>query len=136
MLSPAFSIRDEDVAEALDRVAATTPLPRPITVDHGTEFMSRALEDWAYRRGVQLDFTCPGKPTENGHIESFNGRLRDECLNVQQFVSLADAREKIEAWRCDYNQVRPHSSLGHLTPSEFITQGQDNRITEAAELLR
>lgn len=135
LLSPAFSIRGQDVAEALDRVAATTPLPRSITVDHGTEFMSRALEDWAYRRGVQLDFTRPGKPTDNGHIESFNGRLRDECLNVQQFVSLADAREKIEAWRCDYNQVRPHSSLGHLTPSEFIIQGQDNRTPEATVLL-
>ncbi len=104
--------------------------PRSITVDHGTEFMSRALEDWAYRRGVQLDFTRPGKPTDNGHIESFNGRLRDECLNVQQFDSVADARQKIEAWRCDYNQVRPHSSLGHLTPSEFITERQGQRTAE------
>jgi putative transposase len=135
LLSPAFSIRGQDVAEALDRVAETTPLPRSITVDHGTDFMSCALEDWAYRRGVQLDFTRSGTPTDNGHIESFNGRLRDECLNVQQFVSLADARAKIEAWRCDYNQVRPHSSLGHLTPSEFIIQGQDNQITKAAALL-
>lgn len=130
LLSPAFSIRGQDVAEALDRIAATTPLPRSITVDHGTEFMSRALEDWAYRRGVQLDFTRPGKPTDNGHIESFNGRLRDECLNVQQFVSLADAKAKIEAWRSDYNAVRPHSSLGHLTPTEFVTQRQEQRAAE------
>jgi putative transposase len=99
--------------------------PRSITVDHGTEFMSRALEDWAYQRGVQLDFIRPGKPIENAHIESFNGRLRDECLNVHQFLSLADARVKIEAWRVDYNHVRPHGSLGHLTPTEFLTQGQE-----------
>jgi len=73
------------------------PVPRSITVDHGTEFMSRALEDWAYSRGVQLDFIRPGKPVENAFIEAFNGRLRDECLNVHQFLSIADAHEKIEA---------------------------------------
>lgn len=78
------------------------PVSRSITVDHGTEFMSRALEDWAYQRGVQLDFTRPGKPTDNGHIESFNGKLRDECLNVHQFVDLTDAKHRIEAWRIDY----------------------------------
>jgi putative transposase len=77
--------------------------------------------------GVALDFIHPGKPVQNAHIESFNGRLRDECLNVHQFVSLEDAREKIEAWRLDYNQHRPHSALGHLTPSEFITHRQDTR---------
>src|SRR5262245_42362986 len=75
---------------------------------------SHALEDWAYQRVVQLDFIRPGKPVEHAHIESFNGRLRDESLNVHQFVSLEDARQKIEAWRCDYNDYRPHSSLGHL----------------------
>ena len=124
-LSPAFSIRGQDVAEALDRVAEHTPLPRSIAVDHGTEFMSRALEDWAWRRGVHLDVTRPGKPTDNGHVESFNGRLREKCLNVHQCVSLADAKEKIEAWRSHDNAVRPRSSLGHLTPSEFVTQRQD-----------
>ena len=134
LLSPGVSIRGRDVAEALDGLAMTTPLPRSITVDHGTEFTSRALEDWAWRRGVALDFTRPGKPTDNGHIESFNGRLQDECLNVQQFTSLADAKKKIEAWRCDYNQVRPHGSLGHLTPAEFVNRGQGNGIPQAAEL--
>ena len=93
-------------------------------MDHGTEFQSRALEDWAYRRGVQLDFIRPGKPVENAFIESFNGRLRDECLNVHQFASLAEAQHIIEAWRLDYNQRRPHSSLGHLTPNEFVGQRQ------------
>ena len=82
--------------------------------------MSRALEDWAYQRGVQLDFIRPGKPVENAFIESFNGRLRDECLNVHQFTSIEDAKAKIEAWRVDYNQRRPHSSArAHLTPKRL-----------------
>jgi putative transposase len=102
--------------------------------NHGTEFTSKALEEWAYRRGVQLDFTHPGKPTENGHIESFNGRLRDECLNVNQFMSLDAAREQIERWRIDYNAHRPHSSLGNLTPSEFAIRRQGNRALEAAKI--
>ena len=89
------------VGEALDRVLEDAPWPRSITVDHGTEFQSRALEDWAYRRGVQLDFIRPGKPIENAFIESFNGRLRDECLNVHWFASLEDAQEKIDAFRWD-----------------------------------
>lgn len=112
------------VVQALDRVIAQHGTPVSITVDHGTEFISRALDEWAYRRGVKLDFTCPGKPTHNGHIESFNGRLRDECLNMQQFLSIEDARIKIEAWQHDYNHCRPHSSLGHLTPREYVEQGQ------------
>ena len=115
------------VAAALDRILSASAIPRSITVDHGTEFTSRALEDWAYRRGVALDFIHPGKPVQNAHIESFNGRLRDECLNVHQFVSLEDARKKIEAWRVDYNQQRPQSALGHLTPSEFVTYPQRTR---------
>ena len=86
--------------------------------------MSRALADWAYRRGVQLDFIRPGKPVENAFIVAFKGRLRDECLNVHQFTSIEDARAKIEAWRVDYNARRPHSSLGHLTPNEFVAQRQ------------
>lgn len=124
----------QDVAEALDRAIARAGTPVSITVDHGTEFTSRALEDWAYRRGVKLDFIRPGKPTENGHIESFNGRLRDECLNVMQFVSLEDAKDKIEAWRLDYNAHRPHSSLGNLTPNEFVRKRQGLRPSEAANL--
>ena len=111
------------------------PLPKAITVDHGTEFTSRALDEWAWQRGVQLDFIRPGKPVENAHIESFNGRLRDECLNVQQFFSLADARgAKIEAWRIDYHHQRPHGSLGHLTPMEFVRQRQEQRTEEVALL--
>ena len=127
-----MAISGRDVAAALDRAIADGPRPRSITVDHGTEFMSRALEDWAYQRGVELDFTRPGKPTDNSYIESFNGKLRDECLNVQQFVSLADARAKIETWRIDYNQERPHGSLGDLTPMEYAALRQDQRTEEAA----
>jgi putative transposase len=94
-------------------------VPRSITVDHGTEFMSRALEDWAWQRGIQLDFIHPGRPIENAYIESFNGKLRDECLNTHQFLSIADAQTKIETWRRDYNEERPHGSLANLTPAEF-----------------
>lgn len=133
ILEVASSLSGATVGVALDRVLPVTA-PRSITVDHGTEFMSRALEDWAYRRGVQLDFIRPGKPVENAFIESFNGRLRDECLNVHQFLSIEDAKAKIEAWRVDYNQRRPHSSLGHLTPNEYAQQRQSTRTAEAAIL--
>jgi putative transposase len=130
ILEVACSLSGATVGLALDR-ALPAVAPRSITVDHGTEFMSRALEDWAYRRGVQLDFIRPGKPVENAFIESFNGRLRDECLNVHQFASIEDARTKIEAWRVDYNQRRPHSSLGHLTPNEYA-QRQKSPAAEVA----
>ncbi len=120
----------EAVGQILDRVLGHEPVPRSITGDHGTEFQSRALEDWAYRRGVQLDFIRPGKPVENASIESLNGRLRDECLNVHQFASLAEAQTILEVWRCDYNQQRPHSSLGDLTPNEFIVKRQASQIAE------
>jgi putative transposase len=124
ILEAGFSLTGRDVVAALERTTAVTGLPVSITVDHGTEFMSKALEAWAFYRGVQLDFTRPGKPTDNSHIESFNGRLRDECLNVHQFLSLDHAKQLLEAWRTDYNQHRPHSSLGHLTPNEFAIRGQ------------
>jgi putative transposase len=130
ILEVANRMSGETVGAALDRALEGRTPPRSITVDHGTEFMSRALEDWAYQRGVQLDFIRPGRPVENAFIEAFNGRLRDECLNVHQFVSIADAQLKIEAWRVDYNQRRPHSSLGHLTPNEFVAQRQEIRIAD------
>ena len=79
---------------------------------YGPEFISKALDRWAYENGVTLDFSRPGKPTDNAFVESFNGRLRDECLNAHWFLSIADARAKIEAWRRDYNESRPHTSLG------------------------
>ena len=132
LLEVASSISGRGVGVALDRGLGDGTVPRSITVDHGTEFMSRALEDWAFARGVQLDFIRPGRPVENAFIEAFNGRLRDECLNVHQFLSIEDAQAKIEAWRVDYNARRPHSSLGHLTPNEFVAQRQAERTANAA----
>jgi putative transposase len=120
------------VVNALEALAAHRPLPWAITVDHGTEFTSKALDEWAYRRGVTLDFIRPGKPTENAFIESFNGRLRDECLNVYSFLSMAHAQDLIEGWRRDYNDRRPHGALGHLTPSEYAAQGQMHGSEAAA----
>jgi len=134
LLEPRFSFGGRDVVAALDRAIERTGTPVSITIDHGTEFTSKVLEEWAYRRGVKLDFIHPGKPTENGLIESFNGRLRDECLNVMQFESIEDAIEKIEAWRIDYNDHRPHSSLGHLTPNEYAQKRQEKRTSEPAVL--
>ena len=130
LIEPAFAHSGRSVSAVLDAAVDRLGLPVSITVDHGTEFMSKALEEWAWRRGVTLDFIRPGKPNENAHIESFNGRLRDECLNVNQFVSLDDARQKIEAWRRDYNEARPHSSLRNLTPCEFAQYGQQQRSEE------
>jgi len=117
-----FSMDAGKVIGCLDRLKLTRGLPRAITVDNGTEFYSRAMDSWAYRNKVQLDFIRPGKPVENAFIESFNGRLRDECLNANLFFSLEDAREKLEAWRIDYNTQRPHSSIGNLAPEEFARQ--------------
>ena len=120
------------VVAALERVAKRSGYPRMITVDNGSEFASKALDAWAYAHGVKLDFIRPGKPVENAVIESFNGRFRDECLNANVFVSLHDARQKIEAWRIDYNEHRPHSSLGDLTPQEFAEQAATTGLQEAA----
>ena len=131
VLETGVRMSGETVGLVLDRVLDGTQGPRSITVDHGTEFQSRALEDWTYRRGIPLDFIRPGKPVENALIESFNGRLRDECLNVHQFTSMAEVQHIIEAWRLDYNQRRPHSSLGHLTPNEFVAQRQALQTAEA-----
>ena len=107
------------VVEQLDLLVAERGAPESITIDNGGEFTGRDMENWAYANGVKLDFIRPGKPVQNGFIESFNGRLRDECLNVEVFFDLEDAREKIERWRQDYNTNRPHSSLDDRTPAEF-----------------
>jgi putative transposase len=100
-------------------VAAERGLPEAIVLDNGPEFRGRALAAWSEERGVRLEFIQPGKPVQNAYVESFNGRLRDECLNANWFTSLRDARRKIEEWRQDYNQQRPHSSLGYLPPAAF-----------------
>ena len=110
------------VTRVLDRLAAERGLPELITVDNGPEFAGKTLDGWAYAHGVHLHFIDPGKPVQNAFIESFNGRLRDECLNEHWFMSLPAARTIIEAWRDDYNAVRPHSALGNRTPAEFAEQ--------------
>jgi len=107
------------VTRVLSRLKQERGLPRQIRSDNGPEFISKAVEQWAYENGVEWHFIEPGKPIENAYIESFNARFRDECLNENWFTSLADARQKIEEWRQDYNQRRPHSSLGYRTPEEF-----------------
>ena len=113
------SYRGPDVVETLERVTAAYGKPKSIRVDQGPEFVSKALDLWAYLNGVTLDFSRPGKPTDNAFIESFNGSFRAECLNASWFLSLADARSKCESWRADYNEVRPHSSIGQKTPVEL-----------------
>ncbi len=113
------SLGGRRVVCVLERLAEARGLPEIITVDNGPEFIGKALDEWAYRQGVKLNFIRPGKPIENAYAESFNGRLRDECLNTNWFVGLKEAREIIENWREDYNRVRPHSSLHNLTPSEY-----------------
>jgi putative transposase len=123
-LEAGFRLTGESVVAALSRASERRQLPRSITVDHGTEFTSRAMDQWAWENGVQLDFTRPGKPTDNGLCESFNGRLRDECLNVHEFESIEHVRQRLESWRIDYNENRPHGALGHLTPSEYAQSGQ------------
>jgi len=109
----------DDVVRVLEQVTAQRGKPKSIRVDNGPEFISRSLDLWAYFNGVKLDFSRPGKPTDNAVIESFNGRLRDECLNQHWFLSLDEARAVTEAWKEDYNRVRPHGALGNQTPSEF-----------------
>ena len=94
--------------------------PATIRVDQGSEFVSRDLDLWAYQRGVTLDFSRPGKPTDNAFIESFNGKFRAECLNAHWFMTLDDARRKCEAWRRDYNEERPHSAIGNKVPIELV----------------
>ncbi len=111
--------RGEDVAAVLETVVQSRGVPASITVDNGTEFQSRAMDAWAYRRQTTLVFIRPGKPVENTFIESFNGRLRDEGLNTHQFISLVDAQQHLDRWREDYNAVRPHSALDDRTPEEM-----------------
>ena len=107
------------VVSVLERLAETRGLPNVITTDNGPEFTGRALDEWAYRKGVKLNFIRPGKPIENAYAESFIGRLRDECLNENWFMNLKHARDIIEDWRRDYNEVRPHSSLHGRAPMEY-----------------
>ena len=113
------SLGGSRVRRVLDRIASERGLPEAIVLDNGPEFRGRALAAWSEEPRVRLEFIQPGKPAQNASGESFNGRLRDECLNANWFTSLSDARRKIESWRQDYNELRPHSSLNYLPPAEF-----------------
>ena len=113
-VDPRFSYRGEDVVLTLERICRTVGYPK------GSEFVSRDLDIWAYQKGVVLDFSRPGKPTDNSFIESFNGNFRSECLNTHWFLSLDDARQKMEDWSRDYNEVRPHSALGNKAPMSLL----------------
>jgi putative transposase len=112
-------ITGEQVAEVLERIHLTREMPETIFCDNGPEFISKHLDKWAYEQGVTLNFSRPGKPTDNAFVESFNGSFRDECLNTNWFLSREDAQRKIEAWKKHYNESRPHMSLGYRTPQEF-----------------
>ncbi len=118
-IHPGQSIKGEDVVQVMENLKSIIDTtPDRIQVDNGSEFISKALDKWAYDNKVTLDFSRPGKPTDNAYIESFNGSFRDECSNVNWFLSLEDAIDKIEAWRREYNEYRPHSSLEYKTPEE------------------
>jgi putative transposase len=123
-------IKGGDVVNILDYIKSLRGAPRIIRCDNGPEFASKVLDRWAYENHVVLDFSRPGKPTDNAFAESFIGSFRDECLNVNWFLSLEDARDKIETWRVDYNEYRPHSSLNYKTLSDFAR----SRLFEAGKL--
>ena len=115
-------IRGYEVVQVLERVVKEHGKAKTIQVDNGPEFVSKDVDLWAYWNHVKLDFSRPGKPGDNAYIESFNARFRLECLNEHWFLSLEDAKEKVEEWRRDYNLNRPHSSLGNISPAEFAIQ--------------
>jgi putative transposase len=129
------SLTGKRVTRVLDRLALSRGLPEAITVDNGPEFIGKTLDLWAFENKVRLRFIQPGKPMQNGYIESFNGKFRDECLNEHVFVSLESARQKIEAWRQDYNANRPHSSLNNMTPEEFSAGLTRKKQTETTNPL-
>lgn len=115
------SLKGLDVATLLEEICLVeNSKPERIQCDNGSEFISKEVDKWAYENRITLDFSRPGKPTDNPYVESFNGKFRDECLSVNWFISLEDAKEKIEDWKWEYNYFRPHSSLEDLSPQEFI----------------
>ena len=118
----AVSITGDRVTRVLDRIAAERGLPESILMDNGPEFTGRALDRWASINGVRLQFIQPGKPNQNAFVESFNDKFRDECLNVNWFGDLWDAKASIDAWRTEYNHERPHSSIGRVPPAAYAAR--------------
>ncbi|MEM7482945.1 MAG: IS3 family transposase [Acidobacteriota bacterium] len=121
-LHAAPSIPAAQVTKILDAAIRERETPESLTVDHGTEFTSRHFDAWAWSQGLTLDFIRPGRPVENAYIESFNGKLRDECLNQCWFIDLEDARRALKAWRHEYNESRPHASLQGRAPAQYAAQ--------------
>jgi len=127
ILEARSSYKAIDVVNSLKRIERRYGIPKQINLDNGPEFISKELDLWAYARGVKLEFSRPGKPTDNAFIESFNGRFREECLNQNWFLSLEDVQSKLDAWRLDYNHVRPHSSLGYVSPIQYLAESMKQR---------
>lgn len=122
VLETDVSITGVRVSQVLDRLKQSRGLPKAIICDNGTEFTSKAMDQWAFANKVELKFIQPGKPNQNAYCESFNSRFRDECLNTNWFNNLAEAKERIEEWRKEFNEQRPHSSLGNRTPKQFADE--------------
>ena len=131
LLETTFRLTSQDVILALDRVAQSCKLLASITVDYGIEFTSLVMDDWAHVNRVSWAFTRPRKPTDNGLCESFNGRFRNEYLNMHEFKTIEEDKRIFEAWRYDYNENRPYGSLGNLTPSEYRKHDQRNALKVA-----
>lgn len=123
-------LRSEHVVQGLNRLTAQRGAPKRLFCDHGSEFCRQLVDLWAYQHQVQIDFSRPGKPTDNAHVASFNATLRRECLNVHWFESVPDAPVRIEAWRREYTESRPHRALQDRTPTEFAKQAAANRRCE------
>jgi putative transposase len=121
-IEPGQSLKGEDVVRVLSRLKQQRGVPKLLFCDNGSEFTSQAVDLWAYQNEMKIDFSRPGKPTDNAFVESFNGTFRAECLNAHWFETLAEAKRLIEAWRQEYNGSRPHRSLGDRTPSEFASE--------------
>ena len=117
-----ISMPSSKVIEILDNLALERGLPETLKVDNGPEYTSEAICKWADRKGIILEYIPPGRPMENGHIESFNGKFREECLNQNAFKNMSEAKKIVEEWRVDYNELRPHSALGYKTPIEFLRE--------------
>ena len=130
------SLKGSHVVEVLNRIRARRGVPKRLYCDNGSEFSSQIMDLWAYQNGVRIDFSRPGKPTDNAYIETFNGTLRAECLDAHWFGTLAEAKERIEAWQKEYNESRPHRALGERTPNEFahgIAASRDSMGLQTAE---
>jgi putative transposase len=130
------AMKGTDVVEVLNRLRVERGLPKTLFCDNGSEFTSQIMDLWAYQNGVKIDFSRPGKPTDNAYVESFNGTFRAECLDTHWFTTLAEAKESIESWRQEYNGSRPHRALGERTPNEFakgIAASRDSLGQQTAE---